>query len=689
MNLICQEFQPIAAIATTPTAANLLQPICQTLGATLWIPESCQKIVNLSLNTQVYTDSLKNHLVNIWQEYNAIIFCLASGAVVRLISPLLQDKYRDPAVVVVDEAGKFVISLCSGHQGGADKLSNVLSRLLNATPVITGASHNLGLPGIDILGKPFGWQRGEGNWNQVSAVVARGETVQVLQEVGSTLWQQHLPEQHPFDFDFSEIGERSPTPKARIWISFAHRQFLPDSDLPEVQWHPRVLWVGVGCERGTSKKLIATGIEEIFRAHHLAAGAIAGIATINIKADEIGLVEFCQERNLPLRTFSGELLNCVEVPNPSNIVAVEVGTSSVAEAAAILGARQEQNEPEKDFHGWQDADFDGWQDTDFHGYTDDSFFQIQKGKKQQQNTDIHRYTDDSFSLLQQGENILKSSTNLLVSKQIFRLEGEPGAMTIAVALAETEYTGRTGKLLLIGTGPGKLNQMTSAAKTAVSYADVVIGYSLYIDLIQPLFNPGQIVEKMPITQERQRAERAIELANFGLTVAVVSSGDCGIYGMAGLVLEQLRAKGWDGKIPAVEVFPGVSALQSAASRVGAPLMHDFCAISLSDLLTPWEVIEKRLIAAAMADFVVAIYNPKSQNRTEQLVKAVNIFLEYRQPENPVAIVRSAYRENEDVTLTSLGELLEVSVDMLTVILIGNQSTGIYNNWMITPRGYLG
>lgn len=241
--------------------------------------------------------------------------------------------------------------------------------------------------------------------------------------------------------------------------------------------------------------------------------------------------------------------------------------------------------------------------------------------------------------------------------------------------------------MLIGTGPGKLEQMTPAAQMAVSYADVVIGYSLYIDLIKPLLNPGQIIEKLPITQEKERAERAIELANFGLNVAVVSSGDCGIYGMAGLVLEQLRATGWDGKIPMVEVFPGVSALQSAAARVGAPLMHDFCAISLSDLLTPWEVIEKRLNAVAMADFVVALYNPKSQKRTEQLVKAVNIFLEYRKPETPVAIVRSVYRENEEITLTSLDKLLEFSIDMLTVILIGNESTGIYNNWMITPRGY--
>ncbi|NET23901.1 precorrin-3B C(17)-methyltransferase [Okeania sp. SIO1I7] len=693
MNLIGQEFPQIAAIATTPTATKLLQPICQTLEATLWIPESCQQATNSTVNAEIYTESLKNHLANIWQNYSAIVFCLASGAVVRLISPLLQDKYHDPAVVVVDEAGKFVISLCSGHQGGADKLTNVLARLLNATPIITGASHNLGLPGIDILGKPFGWRRGEGDWNRVSGIVARGETVQVIQEVGSRLWQEHLPQNHPFDFGFPEIGDRSsPTPKARIWISFTQRQFAPDSDLPKVQWHPRVLWIGVGCERGTSKKLIATGIQQVFQANHLAEGAIAGIATIDIKADEIGLVEFCQEKNLPLRTFSSELLSCVEVPTPSNVVAQEVGTPSVAEAAAILGAREGRRKKEegrrKEEEGRRKKEEERrkkWIDS-----------QIKSNYKHRVDGEIlNPEEEDNFNseLKENTDNLSSNSQginegNLLVSKQIFRLESEPGAATIAVALAQKEYTGRTGKLLLIGTGPGKLEHITPAAQMAVSSADVVIGYSLYIDLIQPLLNPGQIIEKLPITQEKERAERAIELANFGLNVAVVSSGDCGIYGMAGLVLEQLRATGWDGKIPMVEVFPGVSALQSAAARVGAPLMHDFCAISLSDLLTPWEVIEKRLNAVAMADFVVALYNPKSQKRTEQLVKAVNIFLEYRKPETPVAIARSVYRENEEITLTSLDKLLEFSIDMLTVILIGNESTGIYNNWMITPRGYL-
>ena len=158
--------------------------------------------------------------------------------------------------------------------------------------------------------------------------------------------------------------------------------------------------------------------------------------------------------------------------------------------------------------------------------------------------------------------------------------------------------------------------------------------------------------------------------------------------MAGLVLELLQAQGWDGKIPQVEVFPGISALQAAAAKVGAPLMHDFCAISLSDLLTPWPVIIKRLEAAAQADFVTAIYNPRSRNRTQQIITAQEIFLRYRSPKNPVAIVHCAYRHEEEVTLTSLDKMLQFPIDMLTTVIIGNQSSCHYGNRIITPRGYL-
>jgi cobalt-precorrin 5A hydrolase/precorrin-3B C17-methyltransferase len=632
MSQLFQDFQPIVAIATTPTAAQKLQSLTQTAGATLWMPESLNTLErrNISLE-RFYTGSLKAHVASLWDQHRAFVFCLATGAVVRLIAPLLEDKSCDPAIVVVDEKGEFVISLCSGHQGKADQLARLVAHQLGATPVLTGASAGLGLPGVDILGVPFGWQRGEGDWTGVSAAVARGEVVQVIQEAGSTLWQSHLPKGHPFQFRFPEYPatnqEELPLPKARIWISPTQRRFSPESDLPKVQWHPRVLWVGIGCERGTSRQLIETAIQQVCQSHHLAVGAIAGIATIDIKADEVGLVELCRDRNLPLQTFPAEFLRSVPVPNPSVVVDKEVGTPSVAEAAAIVAANSNLG--------------------------------------------------------------AQSLAPLLVEKQIIRAENQSGAVTIAIAQSELEYTGRTGQLLLIGTGPGQLDQMTPAAQTAVSCADAVIGYSLYIDLIAPLLHPGQIVEALPITQERQRAERAIELAQWGLTVAVVSSGDCGIYGMAGLVLEELRAQGWDGKTPSVKVFPGISALQAAASRVGAPLMHDFCAISLSDLLTPWEVIEKRLIAAAQADFVTALYNPRSQTRTQQIATATAIFLKYRDPNTPVALVRSAYRQDEQITLTTLEKLLETPIDMLTTVLIGNQSTQTHGDWMITPRGYLG
>ncbi len=609
---LLSQFQPIGAIATNPIAAKTLYSLCQNKDITLMLPESVE---NYCQNAHIYTDSLQVHLGKIWHDYRSFIFCLASGAVVRLIAPLLQHKLTDPAVVVIDPEGKFVISLCSGHTGGADQLTQIIASFLGATPVLTGASASLGLPPIDILGLPYGWQKGSGDWTGVSAAIARGEKVEVIQEVGNSLWQANLPENHPFVFDFPE--DDKPFPKsARIWISPTQRSFSPHSDIPKVQWHPRVLWVGIGCERGTSQDLIAQAIAQVCRRYHLATEAIAGIATIDIKADEQGILSLCTEQNYPLKTFCASQLSSVDVPTPSTIVNQEVGTPSVAEAAAILAA----------------------------------------------------------------------DSPLLVPKQIVKSEDQ-GALTVAIASASQEYTGRMGKLWLIGIGPGDLTQMTVAAKTAIHQADAIIGYNLYIKLISPLHRPGQILQSLPITQEKQRAERAIELAGWGLTVAVISSGDCGIYGMAGLVLEQLQASGWDGSTPDVQVFPGISALQASASKVGAPLMHDFCAISLSDLLTPFEVITQRLQAAAQADFVTIIYNPKSQKRQQQIISAQEIFLQYRDPQTPVAIVRSAYRQEEEITLTTLSTMLQSPIDMFTTVIIGNSSTRHYGDWMITPRGY--
>jgi len=612
-NSCFEQFAPIAAIATHSSAAQVLTPLVQDNCIQLHLPSSIEP----ESNSQRYDHSLKEYLAAIWDEHQAFVFCLAAGAVVRLIAPLLKHKAEDPAVIVIDAQGKYVISLCSGHQGKADLLAQAIASTIDATPIITGASHGLDLPAMDTLGFTYGWRKGDGDWIGVLAAIAKQGQVQVIQEAGSMLWQEHLPEKHPFSFGFAELTDET-QPQGRIWISPTKRKIAPKSNLPKVQWHPRVLWIGIGCERNTSRELIERAIDETCQAYHLAKESIAGIASIDLKADEKGIVEVCQRRNLIFRTFTAEQLNEVEVPTPSVVVKQEVGTPSVAEAAAVLAGQ-----------------------------------------------------------------------NLLVAKQIFKSDDASGAVTVAIAQAEQEYIGHTGKLYLVGIGPGSLNQITPAAKAAIAEADLVIGYKLYIDLIKSLKRPGQIVEASPITQEQQRAKRAIELAQWGLTVAVVSSGDCGIYGMAGLVLEELQATGWNGKEPQVQIFPGISALQSAASRVGAPLMHDFCAISLSDLLTPWEMIQKRLHAAASGDFITALYNPRSQTRTQQIVTAQEIFAQHRQSDTPVAIVHGAYRADEQVILTTIEKMLEQPIDMLTTVIIGNTTTRNHAEWMITPRGYLG
>lgn len=217
-----------------------------------------------------------------------------------------------------------------------------------------------------------------------------------------------------------------------------------------------------------------------------------------------------------------------------------------------------------------------------------------------------------------------------------------------------------------------------------------MGYTRYVELIAPL-TAGKEIYSTAMTGEVARSEKAIELAADGRTTAIVSSGDAGIYAMAGLVLEILTSDKTELTLNDinVEVIPGVPAFVSAASLLGAPLMHDFASISLSDILTPWEVIEERVRAAAQADFVIALYNPRSSKRKEGLVKAVKDMLEVKAPSTPVGIVKNASREGEEVRLTTLGKLpgFFEEIDMLTIIIIGNKSTSVKDGRMITPRGY--
>ena len=244
-----------------------------------------------------------------------------------------------------------------------------------------------------------------------------------------------------------------------------------------------------------------------------------------------------------------------------------------------------------------------------------------------------------------------------------------------------------GKILLVGFGPGAGEHMTFRAREAIEESDVVIGYSTYINLVEDLLEGKEVIRK-GMTEETDRAVEAYAEAKKGRTVALISSGDIGVYGMAGPSYEVLFQAGWkpDGDIE-VELVPGTTALSSCAARVGSPLTHDFCSISLSDLLTPWPTIARRLDAVAASDFVIALYNPKSGRRRQQIVEAQRIILKYRSPDTPVAIVKSAYRDLEKIQLVTLETMADCDIGMLTTILIGNSSTFMKEGLMVTPRGY--
>jgi precorrin-3B C17-methyltransferase len=244
-----------------------------------------------------------------------------------------------------------------------------------------------------------------------------------------------------------------------------------------------------------------------------------------------------------------------------------------------------------------------------------------------------------------------------------------------------------GKIMLVGIGPGSTEHMTARARAAIAEADTIIGYVTYIKLVADLLEGKEVIRK-GMTEELDRAVHALERAREGKKVALISSGDAGVYGMAGPTYEVLFQAGWTPETDVeVEVIPGASAINACAALVGAPLTHDFCSISLSDLLTPWPVIARRLDAVAAADFVVALYNPKSGRRTQQIVQAQQLFLRHRRPDTPVVVVKSAYRRRQNIGFATRDKMSECDIGMLSTVLIGNSHTFVRHGLMVTPRVY--
>ncbi len=240
-----------------------------------------------------------------------------------------------------------------------------------------------------------------------------------------------------------------------------------------------------------------------------------------------------------------------------------------------------------------------------------------------------------------------------------------------------------GKVYAVGFGPGGYDHMTVKAVEVIREADIITGYTTYVEMLKKYF-PDKDYRATPMTKEIDRCRMAVELAEEGHNVAMVSSGDSGIYGMAGILLEIRNDLQADVEI---ETVPGVTAASAAASILGAPLMHDLTIISLSDLMTPFNLIMKRVDCAGQGDFIVCLYNPKSKKRTDYVEKAADILMKYRLPSTPVGIVRNAGREDESSFLTTLGEVADAPIDMFSIVIVGNSNTYVRNGKMITPRGY--
>ena len=566
--------------------------------------------------------SASDLLASQWGSAQGFVMVGACGLVTRLIAPLLQGKNQDPAVVVVDPQGAFAIPLLGGHAAGAEALSQRVAALLGGQAVLTGSSGSQGRLALDTFGKSWGWRRSAtGDWNALMQKSAAGQRARlgVKQTNGTQLWRGLAAAAASGlvsgNGDQSTVLATGPGQSngADLTIGIARGEGC--------RWHPPSLWLGLGCERDTSQELIARLVDQELDRLGLAPEAIAGMASIDRKSDEQAFLAIAKERGWAQQWIPAATLNATAVPNPSDAVAAEMGTASVAEAAALVAAGP--------------------------------------------------------------------GSRLLLNKTIARAQGgEQGAATLAIATCAEQWAPQAGQLHLVGSGPGRLDLLTPDARRALAEATVWVGYGLYLDLLEPLRRPDQLRCDGRLTEERARCAQALGLANQGLNVALVSSGDSGIYAMAGLALELWLTQS-PGQRPSFEVHPGISALQLAAARAGAPLMHDFCTISLSDRLTPWAVIEKRLQAAAAGDFVVALYNPRSKGRDWQLARAQALLLAGRPGTTPVALARQLGRPEEQVSLHTLGDLPIEQVDMLTLVLVGNSTSRTQDGRMVTPRGYPG
>jgi len=551
----------------------------------------------------VFFDNALDHARDLFAAGIPIIGVCASGILIRGVAPLLSDKRTEPPVISVSDDGRVAVPLLGGHRGG-NRLAHQIATALGATAAVTTAG-DVAL-GVALDEPPQGWRLANpGDAKAVMAAMLDGAGAQVAGE--NPLGLTH-----------------DPTGKITIMGTEAPKEGAAD----RLVYHPQRLVLGLGCARGAAPEEMWNLIADALQTRGIAPGAIAAVATIDLKADEPAMILTAGRLGVPLRLFTGFELETEagRLANPSDVVFAEVGCHGVAEGAALAcaGAHAELSVPK-----------------------------------------------------------IKTAT-----------------CTMAIARSEhvlTELRGRPrGRLSVVGIGPGQASWRTPEVSRLIADADELVGYSLYIDLLGPLA-AGKTRSDFPLGGEEARCRHALELAGQGKNVALVCSGDAGIYAMGALVFELLdrapNAEGVSDAARRVEVIcsPGVSALQAAAARAGAPLGHDFCAISLSDLLTPRDDILRRLRAAAEGDFVIAFYNPVSKTRRILLSQARDILLQHRPADTPVMLASNLGRPEEQIRYRRLADLQVDEVDMLTVVLVGSSNSRLAKLGegprMFTPRGY--
>ena len=548
-----------------------------------------------------------DHARDLFAAGRPIVGVCASGILIRGVAPLLSDKLTEPPVVSVSDDGSVVVPLLGGHRGANRLAKEIAAHLGGKAAVTTAGDVSLG---IALDEPPVGWAVGTPELaKQTMAELLAGASMLLSgEEAPRAEWLRALPQ--------ADSGSG-----VKIAVTMA-----PAAE-GVMTFHPQRATLGVGCSRNCPPEELAQLVHGMMAQAGLDPKALHSINTVDLKADEPAILDLGASLGVPLRFFApAELEQQVgRVQNPSDVVFGEIGTHSVAEAAAL-------------------------------SQSDDSTLRLAKQKTANATCAIGIAPDPLVDLKGQAR----------------------------------------GRLSIVGIGPGQASWRTPEVSKLVSEAEELVGYGLYIDLLGPLA-AGKIRTDFPLGGEEDRCRYALEEAAKGKNVALVCSGDAGIYAMGALVFELMDrdadALGVSQAAKAVDVVcsPGVSALQGAAARAGAPLGHDFCAISLSDLLTPREDIVKRLKAAAEGDFVIAFYNPVSKRRRTLLAEAREILLQRRPAETPVLLASSLGRPEEHIRYRRLDELDVDEVDMLTVVLVGSSHSRLAQLGtgprMYTPRGY--